>query len=75
MVAKLTALAVAGTALLALAATRVSAQGGPKVGELAPDFSLRGASQDGLLPAPITLAGLRGQVVVLAFFPKARTKS
>jgi len=74
MVTRLSALAVAGTALLALAATRVSAQGGPKVGELAPDFTLHGASQDGLLPSPITLSALRGQVVVLAFFPKARTK-
>ena len=74
MVTKLTIIAVTGTALLALAATRAGAQGGPKVGDLAPDFSLRGSSQDGLLATPITLSGLRGQVVVLAFFPKARTK-
>lgn len=48
--------------------------GGPKVGELAPDFSLKGSTKDGLLPKPIHLADFRGQTVVLAFFPKARTK-
>ena len=47
--------------------------GGPKVGDLAPDFTLPAATRDGLRPKPITLSGLRGQTVVLAFFPKART--
>jgi peroxiredoxin Q/BCP len=46
---------------------------GPKVGDLAPDFTLPAATQAGLRPKPITLSGLRGQTVVLAFFPKART--
>jgi len=73
IVSRLAVLALAGTAILAFAATRAGAQGGPKVGDLAPDFSLRGANQDGLLAAPIKLSDLRGQVVVLAFFPKART--
>lgn len=48
--------------------------GGPKVGDIAPDFSLKGSTRDGPMPQPIHLADLRGQVVVLAFFPKARTK-
>ena len=39
----------------------------------APDFTLPAATRDGLRPKPITLSGLRGQTVVLAFFPKART--
>jgi len=50
-----------------------SQDGGPKVGDLAPDFTLPAATRDGLRPKPITLSGLRGQTVVLAFFPKART--
>ena len=47
---------------------------GPKVGEMAPDFSLPGATIDGVMKAPITLSKLKGQTVVVAFFPKARTK-
>jgi peroxiredoxin Q/BCP len=46
----------------------------PKVGEMAPDFTLKGSTKDGLLPNPIHLADFRGRTVVLAFFPKARTK-
>jgi peroxiredoxin Q/BCP len=41
---------------------------------MAPDFTLKGSTKDGLLPKPIHLADFRGQTVVLAFFPKARTK-
>jgi peroxiredoxin Q/BCP len=47
---------------------------GLKVGEMAPDFTLSGSTQEGLLARPIHLAEFRGQTVVLAFFPKARTK-
>jgi thioredoxin-dependent peroxiredoxin len=46
----------------------------PKVGQAAPDFSLPGATRFGLLKEPVRLADYRGQIVVLAFFPKARTK-
>ena len=45
-----------------------------KVGDQAPDFSLRGATRYGLLAQPVRLADYRGQTVVLAFFFKARTK-
>jgi peroxiredoxin Q/BCP len=48
-------------------------ESGPKVGETAPDFTLGGATKDGVLKAPITLSKLKGQTVVVAFFPKART--
>ncbi len=65
--------ALAAVALVAMAAGRLLAQS-PKVGELAPDFTLKGSTKDGLLPKPIHLADFRGQTVVLAFFPKARTK-
>ena len=47
---------------------------GPKVGDLAPDFVLKGSSKGTMLDKPIHLADFRGQTVVLAFFPKARTK-
>ena len=46
---------------------------GPKVGDVAPDFTLGGATKDGVLGAPVSLSKLRGQTVVVAFFPKART--
>jgi peroxiredoxin Q/BCP len=71
--ARIVAGALAAAALVAMAAGRLLAQS-PKVGELAPDFTLKGSTRDGLLPKPIHLADFRGQTVVLAFFPKARTK-
>jgi peroxiredoxin Q/BCP len=71
--ARVVAGALAAAALVAMAAGRLLAQS-PKVGELAPDFMLKGSTKDGLLPKPIHLADFRGQTVVLAFFPKARTK-
>jgi hypothetical protein len=50
------------------------AQTGPKVGEVAPDFMLPGATRYGLLKDPVTLSAMRGKTVVLAFFFKARTR-
>ena len=44
------------------------------VGAMAPDFELRGATRYGLLANPVRLSDYRGQTVVIAFFPKARTK-
>ena len=49
-------------------------QTGPKVGDMAPDFTLPGATRYGLLRDPVTLSSLRGRTVVLAFFFKARTR-
>lgn len=46
---------------------------GPHVGDVAPDFTLPASTRAGKLAKPIHLADLKGQVVVLAFFPKART--
>jgi len=51
-----------------------SAATAPVVGQSAPDFSLPGATRFGLLKDPVKLSDYRGQTVVLAFFPKARTK-
>jgi peroxiredoxin Q/BCP len=47
---------------------------GPKVGDMAPDFTLKGSTKDGAMAKPLHLADYRGQTVVIAFFPKARTK-
>lgn len=41
----------------------------PGAGELAPDFTLPWADSKGARSAPLTLSKLRGQVVVLAFYP------
>ena len=59
-------------AALAALAGPLGAQG-PKVGDVAPDFTLPGATKDGVLAKPIRLSDFKGNTVVLAFFPKART--
>ena len=56
------------------AAQATSSSAGPGVGDVAPSFSLPGATRYGLLRDPVNLADYRGKVVVLAFFYKARTK-
>lgn len=67
--------ALCGVALMAVAASRVLAQDSPPVvGDVAPDFALAGATQAGVMAKPIHLSDFLGQTVVLAFFPKARTK-
>lgn len=50
-----------------------NARPAPTVGSTAPDFTVRAITREGPMPAPITLSGLRGKTVVIAFFPKART--
>jgi peroxiredoxin Q/BCP len=57
---------------LSKAQTAAAPDVGPKVGEVAPDFTLPASTRAGLTKA-VHLADLKGQVVVLAFFPKART--
>jgi hypothetical protein len=47
---------------------------GPTVGEMAPDFTLPGATRYGRLRDPVNLSSYRGSTVVLAFFVKARTR-
>lgn len=66
----------AATAAVASAQTPApgSAATAPEVGVMAPDFTLPGATRFGLLKDPVKLSDFRGQTVVLAFFPKARTK-
>ena len=68
--------------LVVAAATVASAQDtqpgtaatAPTVGQMAPDFTLPGATRYGLLKNPVRLSDFRGQTVVIAFFAKARTK-
>lgn len=47
---------------------------GPRINDVAPDFSLTGADRYGLLKTPVRLSDYRGRTVVLAFFFQARTK-
>ena len=47
---------------------------GPKVGEMAPDFEFTGITRYGMLSQKHKLSDFRGSTVVLAFFPKARTR-
>ncbi len=61
--------AIAGLML----ATSTAAAQGPAVGDAAPAFTLPVASREGVAAQPLSLESLKGQVVVLAFFPKART--
>ena len=69
------ALTVAITAASAAAqAVPEPAPAPPAVGQLAPDFSLPGATRYGLLAAPVKLSDFRGKTVVIAFFYVARTK-
>lgn len=49
-------------------------QVGPKVGEIAPDFEFTGITRYGKLATTQKLSDFRGKTVVLAFFPKARTR-
>ena len=48
--------------------------GGLAVGEVAPDFTIAAATRYGVLRDSVRLSDFRGQTVVLAFFPRARTK-
>jgi hypothetical protein len=83
------AVVVAAAAMLTLAASSARAQQpatataaaapaaavpGPAIGDMAPDFTLVGATRYGLLRDSVRLSSFRGQTVVLAFFYKARTK-
>jgi peroxiredoxin Q/BCP len=47
---------------------------GLEVGTVAPDFTIPGATRYGTLAQPVKLSDYRGQTVVLAFFPRARTR-
>jgi peroxiredoxin Q/BCP len=76
MIARYVTAAALGLALASPAAAQARPQqapAGPGVGEVAPGFSATVATKQGTLPAPVTLADLKGKTVVLAFFPRARS--
>jgi peroxiredoxin Q/BCP len=56
-----------------VAAGAVCGAQSPSVGTVAPDFTMHGATKDGVTPKPVKLSSYRGQTVVLAFFPRARS--
>lgn len=68
------ALALAAAAPLRTVGAQQDGVAGPKVGDVAPDFSLVGSSRYGILRDQIKLSDYKGSTVVLAFFFKARTK-
>ena len=75
LIAASSALAVAAPlfAQAAPAAASAPAANIPKVGEVAPDFTMPVSTRDGVRATPLHLADLKGSTVVLAFFPRART--
>ena len=46
----------------------------PAVGDMAPDFTIHGATRYGVLANRPRLSEFKGQTVVLAFFFQARTR-
>jgi thioredoxin-dependent peroxiredoxin len=70
--APLAAQHTAGHAAPAAAQPAAQATAGPEVGQMAPDFSITAVTKDGGAHT-MSLASLRGQTVVLAFFPRVRT--
>ena len=65
---------VVAPAVLAQQPAAPAPEVGPKVGEMAPDFEFTGITRYGKLANTRKLSDFRGQTVVLAFFPKARTR-
>jgi thioredoxin-dependent peroxiredoxin len=57
----------------AAAPATAPAPAAPEVGQPAPDFTAHWADATGARSAPVSLAALRGKVVVVAFYPKNRT--
>ena len=67
------ALAAIGSAVLSSSAAAQDSS--PfKVGDMAPDFTVSWVTNNGLEAKPFKLSEHRGETVILAFFPKARTR-
>lgn len=74
---RLLTLGLVSAALAAGAPTPAAGQDEPQfmaVGEMAPDIELTGATRHGVLRETVHLSDYRGEVVVLAFFFRARTR-
>jgi len=79
-VARSFAVAAVAVAATAAAPSFVSAQPAPaanatvlKVGDVAPDFTVTAVTASGVDAKPFKLSEHKGETIVLAFFPKART--
>lgn len=57
-----------------LAAQEEASRGLIEVGEMAPDFTMTGATRHGVLKEKVRLSDYRGDTVVLAFFFRVRTR-
>lgn len=69
------ALALLAASRASLGAQAVAPPAPPSlVAQVAPDFSIMSITKTGIEPKKFTLSEHRGETVVLAFFPKARTK-
>jgi peroxiredoxin Q/BCP len=65
-------LAVAAVAP-SIAGAQAAASTALKVGQMAPDFTVKVVTAAGVVAKPFKLSEHKGETVVLAFFPKART--
>jgi len=68
----LTAVTVAALLGAPITVRAQAAASGPEVGQMAPNFTINVIGKEGTA-RPLTLASLKGQTVVLAFFPRVRT--
>ena len=74
---RLVILGVLAVALGLTSPTRAAAQDEQNflaVGEMAPDIEVVGATRYGILSEPVKLSDYRGEIIVLAFFFRARTR-
>jgi len=69
-------LALLALTVAAPAAAQTAAPSAPplEIGVVAPDFTLPGATRFGTLSQPVKLSDFKGKTVVLAFFPRARSR-
>ena len=58
---------------LAAQQTAAPAAASPKVGDMAPDFTLAAGTMTGVSAKPVKLSDLRGKTVVIAFYPRQRS--
>jgi peroxiredoxin Q/BCP len=72
-ISRLHRLVLMGAVLLGSPAVAAQQNAPLKVGDAAPDFTLQGATRDGVMPDSVRLSDLKDQTVVIAFFYKART--
>jgi thioredoxin-dependent peroxiredoxin len=74
--ARAVAIAVTSVTLASVSGAQAAPAAPPvplKVGEMAPDFTVTMVTKDGVAAKPFKLSEHKGETVVLAFFPKART--